>query len=140
MSFRENINRICIQRGTNLTAVVKQVKGSSSLTSAINKGSLPKEDEMVEMAKILHCSVLDFFMDEEDLAPQNEPQNEDEKDILRVYRSLSRRTKHEFMAMVYEFENREELEGIKNLLRTAKIIPIELLRRKKYLEVILRKR
>lgn len=113
MSFRENINRICIQRGTNLIAVVKQVKGSSSFTSAINKGSLPKEDEMVEMAKILHCSVLDFFMDEEDLAPQNEPQNEDEKDILRVYRSLSRRTKHEFMAMVYEFENREELEGDK---------------------------
>lgn len=113
MSFRENINRICIQRGTNLTAVVKQVKGSSSFTSAINKGSLPKEDEMVEMAKILHCSVLDFFMDEEDLAPQNEPQNEDEKDILRVYRSLSRRTKHEFMAMVYEFENREELEADK---------------------------
>lgn len=113
MSFRENINRICIQRGTNLTAVTKQVKGSSSFTSAINKGSLPKEDEMVEMAKILHCSVLDFFMDEEDLAPQNEPQNEDEKDILRVYRSLSRRTKHEFMAMVYEFENREELEGDK---------------------------
>lgn len=113
MSFRENINRICIQRGTNLTAVVKQAKGSSSFTSAINKGSLPKEDEMVEMAKILHCSVLDFFMDEEDLAPQNEPQNEDEKDILRVYRSLSRRTKHEFMAMVYEFENREELEGDK---------------------------
>lgn len=113
MSFRENINRICIQRGTNLTAVVKQVKGSSSFTSAINKGSLPKEDEMVEMAKILHCSVLDFFMDEEDLAPQNEPQNEDEKDILRVYRSLSRRTKHEFIAMVYEFENREELEGDK---------------------------
>ena len=113
MSFRENINRICIQRGTNLTAVVKQVKGSSSFTSAINKGSLPKEDEMVEMAKILHCSVLDFFLDEEDLAPHNEPQNEDEKDILRVYRSLSRRTKHEFMAMVYEFENREELEGDK---------------------------
>lgn len=113
MSFRENINRICIQRGTNLTAVVKQVKGSSSFTSAINKGSLPKEDEMVEMAKILHCSVLDFFMDEEDLAPQNEPQNEDEKDILRVYRSLSRRTKHEFMSMAYEFENREELEGDK---------------------------
>ena len=113
MSFREINIRICIQRGTNLTAVVKQVKGSSSFTSAINKGSLPKEDEMVEMAKILHCSVLDFFMDEEDLAPQNEPQNEDEKDILRVYRSLSRRTKHEFMAMVYEFENREELEGDK---------------------------
>ena len=110
MSFKENINRICRKRRTNLTAVVKQVKGSSSFTSAINKGSLPKEDEMVQMAKILHCSVIDFFMDEEDLAPQNESQNEDEADILRVYRSLSRRAKHKFMSMVYEFEHREELE------------------------------
>lgn len=113
MSFKENINRICAERGTNLTAVVKQVKGSSSFTSSINKGSLPKEDEMMQMAKILHCSVIDFFMDEEDLATQTEPQDEDEKDVLRVYRSLSRRAKHEFMAMVYEFENREELEGDK---------------------------
>ena len=80
MSFKENINRICLERGTNLTAVVKQVKGSSSFTSSINKGSLPKEDEMVQMAKILNCSVIDFFMDEEDLAPQNESQNEDEAD------------------------------------------------------------
>lgn len=113
MSFKENINRICLEQGTNLTTVVKQVKGSSSFTSAINKGSLPKEDEMMEMAKILHCSVIDFFIDKEDLAPQNEPQNEDEEDILRIYRSLSRRAKHEFMSMVYEFENRKELEGDK---------------------------
>lgn len=57
MSFKENINRICLERGTNLTAVVKQVKGSSSSTSAINNnGSLPKEHELVAMAKILHCS------------------------------------------------------------------------------------
>lgn len=114
MSFRENINRICIEQGTNLTAVVKAVKGSSSFTSAINKGSLPKETEMVEMARMLHCSVIDFFMDKEDLAPQAEPQNEDEEDILRIYRSLSRRAKHEFMSMAYEFENREELEGDKD--------------------------
>lgn len=113
MSFKENINRICLERGTNLTTVVKQVKGSSSFTSSINKGSLPKEDEMVQMAKILNCSVIDFFMDEEDLAPQNESQNEDEADILRIYRSLSRRAKHEFMSMAYEFEHREELEGDK---------------------------
>ena len=113
MSFKENINRICFERGTNLTAVIKEVKGSSSFTSAINKGSLPKEDEMVAMAKILHCSVIDFFMDEEDLAPQNESQNEDEADILRIYRSLSRRAKHGFMSMAYEFEHREELEGDK---------------------------
>lgn len=114
MTFAENINRICAERGTNLTAVVKAVKGSSSFTSSINKGSLPKETEMVEMAKLLNCSVMDFFADEEDLAPRAKAKDEDEGDILRVFRSLSRRAKHEFMSMVYDYENREELEGDKD--------------------------
>lgn len=115
MTFKENINRICAERGTNLTAIVEAVKGSRSFVSAINnKGSLPKENEMIEMAKLLGCSVMDFFADEEDLTTQIEPQNEDETDIIKIYRSLSRRQKHEFMAMVYDFENRKELEGDKD--------------------------
>lgn len=36
------------------------------------------------------------------------PGNADEEDILRIYRSLSRRNKHEFMAMVYDFESKNE--------------------------------
>lgn len=111
MTFAENINRICAEKGTNLTALVKTIKGSSSFATAINtKGSLPKESEMLEMARLLGCSVMDFFADEEDL---HELTNEDEEDILRIYRGLSRRAKHEFMSMAYEFENREELEGDK---------------------------
>lgn len=109
MTFAENINRICATRGTNLTALVKAVKGSSSFATAINKGSLPKESEMLEMARLLECSVIDFFADEEEETVT--PSDEDEKDILRVYRSLSRRAKHEFMSMVYEYENKQELEG-----------------------------
>lgn len=114
MTFAENINRICAAKGTSLTTVVKAVKGSSSFATAINKGSLPKESELLEMAKILDCSIMDFFADEEDI-PQTAaaPVDEDEEDILRIYRGLSRRAKHEFMAMVYEYENREELEGDK---------------------------
>ena len=115
MTFAENINRICAAKGTSLTTVVKAVKGSRSFATAINtKGSLPKESEMLEMAKILGCSVMDFFADEEDI-PQTAaaPADEDEEDILRIYRGLSRRAKHEFMSMVYEYENREELEGDK---------------------------
>ena len=114
MTFAENIDRICLERGTTLTALVKKVKGSSSFATSINKGSLPKESEMLAFAKELNCSVMDFFADKEDLAPLAEPQNEDEQDILKVYRALSRRAKHEFMSMVYDFEkrgNQEELEG-----------------------------
>lgn len=44
MTFAENINCICAEKGTNLTAIVKAVKGSSSFATAINiNGSLPKE-------------------------------------------------------------------------------------------------
>ena len=113
MTFADNIKRICAEKGTNLTAVIKKVKGSSSFVTAINKGSLPKENELIELARELNCSVMDFFADEENFVSKEQPQNEDEEDILRIYRSLSRRSKHEFMSMIYEFEHRIELEGDK---------------------------
>lgn len=111
MTFRENLNRVCKEKGTNLTRVCKDLGISTSKVTAINKGSIPSEDMLMEFAKHLGCSVMDFFADEEDLHNPVKPNDEDEEDILRVYRSLSRRAKHEFMSMVYEFENREELEG-----------------------------
>ena len=101
MTFAENINRICAKKGTNLTAVIKQIiNGQSAYTTAINKkGSIPNQEELLKLAEILECSVMDFFADEEDLtkedlAPQVFPQNEDEQDILNIYRSLSRRANH----------------------------------------------
>lgn len=113
MTFAENINRICAERGTNLTAVIKQIKnGQSSYTTAINrKGSIPNQEELLALAEIPQCSVMDFFADEEDLSARATPENEDEGDILKVYRSLPRRAKHEFMAMVYDFGDRKEYEG-----------------------------
>ena len=61
---------------------------------------------MLEMAKLLECSVMDFFADEEDL-PETKPANEDEGGHSSYLPGLSRRAKHEFMSMAYEFENRE---------------------------------
>ena len=114
MTFAENINRICKAQGVTLTAFIKSFGMSTSKVTAINNGSLPKETEMVLFAEKLNCSVMDFFADAEDLSTDVQPKDEDEHDILRVYRSLSRRAKHEFMSMVYDFENREELEGDKD--------------------------
>ena len=116
MTFAQNINRICTERGTNLTAVIKQIKnGQSSYTTAINRrGSIPNQEELLALAEILQCSVMDFFADEEDICREKAvPENEDEEDILKVYRSLPRRAKHEFMAMVYDFGDRKEYEGDK---------------------------
>ena len=113
MTFAENINRICAERGTNLTAVIKQIKnGQSSYTTAINRrGSIPNQEELIALAKILQCSVMDFFADDDDIHEITSPKNEDEKDIITIYRSLPRRAKHEFMAMVYDFENKNEYDG-----------------------------
>lgn len=109
MTFRENINRICKERGTTLSAVTRSMGLSSSKVTAWNNGSLPKEEVLLSLAQALNCSVMDFF-DDEDL-PETKPANEDEEDILRIYRSLPRRAKHEFMAMVYDFGDRKEYEG-----------------------------
>ena len=66
MTFRENLNRICKERGTTLTRVVKELGISSSKVTAINKGSIPSEDMVLTFSRKLECSVMDFFYDGED--------------------------------------------------------------------------
>lgn len=116
MNFRTNLNQICKERGTTLTAICRELGISSSKVTAINKGSIPSEQMMLDFAKILNCSVMDFFKDEkEELCVKEESRSydstsflnnidEDELDIIRIYRTLSRKNKHEFMTMVYNYE------------------------------------
>ena len=109
MNFADNLKRICTERGTSPTALLKSMGVATSKVAMWNSGSLPKQEMLIRLAKELDCSVMDFFADDADLAAQNsnktnadtEPKNEDESDILRIFRSLSRRAKHEFMSMVY---------------------------------------
>jgi len=113
MDFATNFKRICTEKGTNPTAVCKELGVSTSKVNLWNNGSLPKQEMLVKLARHLGCSVMDFFADEEDIANAVKPENDDESDILRVFRMLDRRTKHEFMSMVYEYENRAALQGDK---------------------------
>lgn len=112
MSFKDNFNRICREKGTTPTALLHKMGEPHSKAARWNTGSLPKEDMMVRLAHELGCSVMDFFSDADDrpFTPV-EPANDDEGDILRVYRSLPRRAKHDFMSMVYRFEEQNELMG-----------------------------
>ena len=110
MDFAKNINRICAERGTTLTAIVKTVKGSSSFTTQINRGSLPKEHEMVEMARLLGCTVMDFFADDDGNSAIAIQLNEDELEIIRMFRDLTLKEKHMFMAQAYTHE-REALQN-----------------------------
>lgn len=114
MSFAENFNRICREKGTTPTALLKKMGVATSKVAMWNAGSLPKEDMMVRLADELGCYVMDFFAEESESREVpiiEEPTDEDEADILRIYRSLSRRSKHEFMTMVYQYEAQENLTG-----------------------------
>lgn len=114
MDFAANLKRICTEKGTSPTALLKSMGVATSKVAMWNSGSLPKQEMLVHLAKELNCTVMDFFADDDTIHTPSiieNPRDEDEGDVLRVYRSLSRRMKHEFMAMVYEFEKRQESEG-----------------------------
>ncbi len=115
MEFAENFKRICTEQGTTPTAVLKEMGVATSKVTMWNNGSLPKQDMLVRLAQFLNCSVMDFFADEDEIERQRQYQedylNEDEKEIVRIFRSLDRRSKHEFMNTAYDFEKRTIREG-----------------------------
>ena len=104
MDFATNFKRICKERGTSPTAVCLKLGLSSSKVNLWNNGTLPKPEILVKLAKELECTVMDFFADEEDLQKVEFALDEDEKDIIRLFRMLSRKQKHEFMSKAYLFE------------------------------------
>ena len=113
MNFAETLKRICTDRGTTPTAVLRELGVATSKVTMWNNGSLPKEKMMVRLAQYLNCSVMDFFADDDVIhpAPPKDELDEDEKEIVRIFRSLDRRSKHEFMSTAYEYERRLIKEG-----------------------------
>lgn len=118
MLFDENLKRICSERGTYPSTVLKELGLSTSKVSAWNSGSLPKQDVLIQLAKRLDCSVMDFFITDEERALEQSTSDaettlldEDEVEMVRIFRKLSRRDRHEFMSVVYEFERKAELSG-----------------------------
>ena len=65
MDFATNLKRICTERGTSPTALLKSMGVATSKVALWNGGSLPKQEMLVRLAKELNCSVMDFFADED---------------------------------------------------------------------------
>lgn len=103
MTFRENLNRVCKEKGTNLTRVCKDLGISTSKVTAINKGSIPSEEMLLDFAKYLNCSVMDFFADDNTLIEVT-PADEDENELINGYRNMSRQQKHRLMAYFYKLK------------------------------------
>ena len=105
MDFATNFKRICDEKGVSRTRVCQELGLSTSKVNLWNNGTLPKPDVMVKLAQKLECSVMDFFADEDEVLNRNEyVLDDDEKDIIRLFRTLSRKEKHEFMSKAYTYE------------------------------------
>ena len=104
MDFATNFRRICHEKGTTPTSVCLKLGLSSSKVNLWNNGSLPKQPILVKLAEALECSVMDFFADDVDLMKVEYAHDDDERDILRLFRMLSRQEKHEFMVKAYSYE------------------------------------
>ena len=104
MDFATNFGRICQERGTSPTRVCLELGLSTNKVTLWNKGGIPKGDVLIKLARYLECSVMDFFADEIDLQNTEFALDEDEKDIIRLFRMLDRKQKHEFMSKVYWYE------------------------------------
>lgn len=104
MTFKDNINRLCKLHGTNLTNLIKDCGFSSSKATAINKGQIPTEEQLLALSKALNCSVMDFFADEEDFIAKDD----DEQILIEGYRSLPKSQQLRLLAYYYALtEGRE---------------------------------
>ena len=103
MDFATNLKRICNEKGTSPTRVCLELGLSSNKVNLWNNGSLPKQPVLIQLARHLDCTVMDFFTDELENREVVEL-TDDEKDIIRVFRLLTRQQKHSFMAEAYIFE------------------------------------
>ena len=117
MGFAENLRRICKEKHTSPTKLVMELGLSTSKVNRWYNGSIPKPEVMQMLAEKLGCTVMDFFQD--DVNPtmvtvgnglnnsttvELNVKDDDEKDILRIFRSLGRRERHDFMANVYKYD------------------------------------
>lgn len=113
MKFHENLKRICTERGTTPTALLKRMGVVTSKVTIWNNGGLPKEDMLLRLAEELGCSVMDFFADDESLKA-DVVTDDDEREVLRIFRTLGRRERHEFMGIAYEYEKHMAVQGDKS--------------------------
>lgn len=107
MAFKDNVNRICKEKGTTLTAVARSLKwGSATITRINNNHSIPKEEGLNALAQALNVSVADLFREETVDNEYTETQSDDVKFMIDLYNRTSGKQRHELMLTLYEFEER----------------------------------
>lgn len=129
--FSENFERICASRGVKpgiacVNAGLKQGRAANWK----NTGALPKEAELIALAKALKCRVSEFFLEAGE--PQFRSQEEmieywtyvdsinplggtidlddNESDFVGIYRKCTKRQKTQLMNAVFDFADSQLID------------------------------
>ena len=131
--FYENFDRICRERKTSASAAAQAIGRAKNTAGGWKKNhTIPKEDELIALAKYLHCRVADFFREDgqvhfkssEDMVEYWEYVNsinplnvdgaldldDDENDFVSIYRCCNKRQQAQLMVLVYEFAEENGIE------------------------------
>lgn len=119
MDFYDNLSYQCIKHSTSPSALLRSMGKSASRASEWKRnGNVPSVETVAELAKALGCKATDL-VDRESLSeveyhvvelldreaePPAEELDDNERELLRVYRSLTKRQAAELMAAVYAYE------------------------------------
>lgn len=131
--FYENFDRICKERNTSASAAAKAINKAKNTAGGWKRnGTIPKEDDLIALAKYLHCRVADFFREDgqvhfksrEEMVEYWEYVNsinplnadptfglsDDESDFVDIFRCCSKRQQKELMVLVYQFAEANGIE------------------------------
>ena len=98
--FFDQFRKLCLERDTTPTAVVKKLGLSSAKVTAWKNGSVPKMSIVQLLAQELGVPVSAFFGIETQLHP-------DEEELLEIYRKLNKSGKRQALGKMYELLDRQ---------------------------------
>lgn len=90
--FYDRLRAICKEKGTTLSAVLKELGLSTGSTGSWKKGQLPKGDVLVKISEYLDVSI-DYIV----LGEYKTDMTDEEKHLLELYRMTPDRAKYKLI-------------------------------------------
>lgn len=110
--FVRNLKKYMNSRGVEQADIVAALNITASTVSDWVKGkSYPRVDAMQRIAEFLKVSISDLTSDDSD-NDRFVLTDEDEIELIEMFRRLGRRRKHEIMTKMYELDEEAKLGGI----------------------------
>ena len=100
--FYTRLKKLCQEKGTTITGMLKELNLSTGSTGNWKKGQLPKGEVLVLIADYLDTSI-DYLIQGE----YKSDLSEDEKRIIELYRNTPERAKYKVMCDVEKIVQEE---------------------------------